>query len=405
MNKSVIEVKNISKKYALGLTKHISIYSKKQPDFWALKNVSFNINPGEVVGIIGRNGAGKSTLLKLMSRISFPTEGEIVLRGKVASLLEVGTGFNPELTGRENVFLNGAILGIKQKDIKKHFEEIVDFAGVEKFIDTPVKHYSSGMYTRLAFAVASHVEADILLVDEVLSLGDIQFQKKSMGKMEKLAKNEGRTVLFVSHNPNAIEQLCHRCLLLEAGKLTLESYDVPKVVGKYIFGSTKNRPMIWNNSGKQYQNRYFTPLKFYFTDSQNRILKSSVGNNTDFWVHVEAKITNLNPALTFGYAVYSENGQTLFWSYQTDGGEKYWPKIKSGKIHVRSRVPARLFTEAEHKLELIAAIHLREWILPPGGNVPVIHLNIQGGFDNSYYWMTKRPGIIAPVFNWETVCS
>ena len=186
--------------------------------FWALKDVSFDVKRGEVVGIIGRNGAGKSTLLKLLSRITDPTEGRIRLGGRVASLLEVGTGFHPELTGRENIFLNGAILGMSRVEIRAKFDEIVAFAEVEKFLDTPVKRYSSGMYVRLAFAVAAHLEPEILIVDEVLAVGDVAFQKKCLGKMKDVATGEGRTVLFVSHNMGAVAQLCNRCLLLSHGK-------------------------------------------------------------------------------------------------------------------------------------------------------------------------------------------
>ena len=188
-------------------------------EFWALKNVSFEVKQGEVVGIIGRNGAGKSTLLKILSRITEPTEGRVMLRGRVASLLEVGTGFHPELTGRENIFLNGAILGMTQQEIRKKFDEIVAFAEVERFLDTPVKHYSSGMYVRLAFAVAAHLEPEILIIDEVLAVGDAEFQKKCLGKMGEVSRREGRTVLFVSHNMASIGELTRRALLLESGRI------------------------------------------------------------------------------------------------------------------------------------------------------------------------------------------
>src|SRR5256884_7828012 len=191
--------------------------SVSKEDFWALKDVSFEVQRGEVVGIIGRNGAGKSTLLKILSRITEPTEGRVRIRGRVASLLEVGTGFHPELTGRENIFVNGAILGMTRAEIAKKFDEIVAFAETEKFLDTPVKHYSSGMYVRLAFAVAAHLEPEILIVDEVLAVGDAEFQRKCLGKMEEVSKNEGRTVLFVSHNLGAVARLCTRGLLVEKG--------------------------------------------------------------------------------------------------------------------------------------------------------------------------------------------
>jgi lipopolysaccharide transport system ATP-binding protein len=190
---------------------------KSVEDFWALRNVSFEVKRGEVVGIIGRNGAGKSTLLKILSRITEATEGRVTLRGRVASLLEVGTGFHAELTGRENIFLNGAVLGMTKAEIKKKFDEIVAFAEVDKFLDTPVKRYSSGMYVRLAFAVAAHLEPEILIVDEVLAVGDAEFQKKCLGKMESVSRKEGRTVLFVSHNMKAVQTLCQTGIVLEAG--------------------------------------------------------------------------------------------------------------------------------------------------------------------------------------------
>jgi len=227
--------------------------SPSTEDFWALKDVSFEIKQGDVVGVIGRNGAGKSTLLKVLSRITEPTEGRITLRGRIASLLEVGTGFHPELTGRENVFLNGAILGMNRAEIKKKFDEIVAFAEVEQFLDTPVKRYSSGMYVRLAFAVAAHLEPEILIVDEVLAVGDADFQKKCLGKMENVSRREGRTVLFVSHNMAAVRQLCTRGIVLKAGQVkfigdataAIESYgDLVKIAHDVSFAPRSGQPTI-----------------------------------------------------------------------------------------------------------------------------------------------------------------
>jgi lipopolysaccharide transport system ATP-binding protein len=219
-------------------------------EFWALKDVSFDVNPGDRLGIIGRNGAGKSTLLKILSRITEPTTGEIKIKGRVASLLEVGTGFHPELTGRENIYLNGAILGMSRVEIKKKFDEIVAFSEVEKFLDTPVKRYSSGMYVRLAFAVAAHLEPEILIVDEVLAVGDAQFQKKCLGKMEDVSTKEGRTVLFVSHNMGAIKALCQRAIMLDNG-VVIANDCVEKTVNLYLRGNNKgtiNRKVTFENN-------------------------------------------------------------------------------------------------------------------------------------------------------------
>jgi len=218
-------------------------------EFWALNGVNFEIKEGDKVGIIGRNGAGKSTVLKILSRITEPTKGRVSIKGRVASLLEVGTGFHPELTGRENIFLNGAILGMTNREIKSKFDEIVAFAEVERFLDTPVKRYSSGMYVRLAFAVAAHLEPEILLVDEVLAVGDIQFQKKCLGKMEKVA-SEGRTVIFVSHNMEAIQRLCNRVILMGDGKVVQDG-AVAEVVNKYMqIGPSEIAEKTWKDPRK-----------------------------------------------------------------------------------------------------------------------------------------------------------
>ena len=218
-------------------------------EFWALKDVSFEVKRGEVVGIIGRNGAGKSTLLKILSRITEPTSGRITIEGRVASLLEVGTGFHPDLTGRENIFLNGAILGMSRVEIKRKFDEIVAFAEIEKFLDTPVKRYSSGMYVRLAFAVAAHLEPEILIVDEVLAVGDAEFQKKCLGKMSEVAQS-GRTILFVSHNMGAIRNLCDRCLLLTKGSLTTIGRTA-EVIHQYGASNRDSSQLTWNRPSER----------------------------------------------------------------------------------------------------------------------------------------------------------
>jgi len=264
MSNIAVQVEHLSKQYTIGrgnyrhdtlrdqLVHGLKILFRRdgrpRPSgdaIWALKDISFEVREGEVVGIIGRNGAGKSTLLKILSRITEPTSGRAKIHGRVGSLLEVGTGFQPELTGRENIYLNGAILGMKKAEIDRKFDEIVAFAETEKFLDTPVKHYSSGMYVRLAFAVAAHLEPEILIVDEVLAVGDVQFQRKCLGKIQNIAKGEGRTILFVSHNMDAIQRLCSRCLLLAEGQLITDG-NVGGAVARYLSNNPhRARPNEW----------------------------------------------------------------------------------------------------------------------------------------------------------------
>jgi lipopolysaccharide transport system ATP-binding protein len=258
MSESIIQVSGLGKKYiisheasgkyttlrdAIGRSIKSWIGSSQRnvsrEEFWALRDIDFSINRGDAVGIVGRNGAGKSTLLKVLSRITEPSHGKVEINGRIASLLEVGTGFHQELTGRENIFLNGAILGMSRAEVRAKFDEIVDFSGVETFLDTPVKRYSSGMYVRLAFAVAAHLEPEILVVDEVLAVGDAEFQKKCLGKMDDVSRNQGRTVLFVSHNISAIQQLCNKGIYLEKGKLVMQG-GIDEVVDRYVSEGTNN---------------------------------------------------------------------------------------------------------------------------------------------------------------------
>ena len=237
-----IKIDNVSKKFSLGATPNLTFREaiaglfqfsggKEQSEFWALKDISFKAYRNEVIGIIGRNGAGKSTLLKILSRITKPTNGRVEITGRMTSLLEVGTGFHPELTGRENIFLNGAILGMNRNEIRSKLNEIIDYSGVKEFINTPVKHYSSGMKVRLAFSVAAHLDAEVMIIDEVLAVGDVEFQKKCLGTMEQVA-GSGKTVLFVSHNMGAVSQLCNRALIMEQGKIDYDGY-VQEAVNRY----------------------------------------------------------------------------------------------------------------------------------------------------------------------------
>ncbi len=294
MSKSVIQVENLSKAYQIGQigTGTISrdlerffatkILGKEDPFLkigetndrsikgqsdivWSLKDINFEINQGDAVGIIGKNGAGKSTLLKLLSRVTSPTTGEIKVKGRIASLLEVGTGFHPELSGRENIYLNGAILGMRKKEIARKLDEIIDFSGVERYIDTPVKRYSSGMYVRLAFAVAAHLESEILIVDEVLAVGDAEFQKKCLGKMGDISKGEGRTVLFVSHNMAAVQNLCTKGILLENGIVSTQG-EVDIVIRNYL--ETNKLSDFWIQNNKPISGIYISSANVIITGRQ-----------------------------------------------------------------------------------------------------------------------------------------
>lgn len=281
MVRPIIEVNGISKKYRLGKIGATSFREelerwwenlrrrrqgqteKEKPtntDFWSLRDVSFDVNAGEVLGVVGKNGAGKSTLLKIISRITEPTQGEIKIRGRIASLLEVGTGFHPELSGRENVYLNGAILGMNRAEIRRKFDDIVQFAEIGQFIDTPVKRYSSGMYVRLAFAVAAHLEPEILIIDEVLAVGDAEFQSKCLGKMREVSRSQGRTVLFVSHNMAAVKNLCSRVVWLEKGKVRSVG-PAEKLVVEYLNETTQKLSTAISEHGLKLLNVGFTQAK------------------------------------------------------------------------------------------------------------------------------------------------
>lgn len=331
----IIEVRNLGKKYDINRQKggyvamrdvltnalknpvdaakyRINAWTGKitKEDFWALKDVSFQIQKGEAVGIIGTNGSGKSTLLKILTKITPPTKGEIRLRGNVSSLLEVGTGFHPELTGRENIFLNGAILGMPQSEIRKKFAAIVDFSGVEKFIDTPVKHYSSGMYVRLAFAVAAHLEPDILLIDEVLAVGDAAFQKKCLGKMDEVTKSRGRTILFVSHNMTAIQNLCSRCLFLEQGQVKAFG-ETKQVVDQYL-KTTAGKGTSLRNRHDRKQTGNIKLTSFFVEKNGKRVNRLVCGGDYNFCFSYESLDGKQLENVSAWSAVFHESGLPLF---------------------------------------------------------------------------------------------
>lgn len=291
-------------------------------EFWALKDINFEVNQGDRVGIIGRNGAGKSTLLKVLSRITEPTTGSIRLRGRVASLLEVGTGFHPELSGRENIYLNGAILGMSQAEVKKKFDEIVDFAGVEKFLDTPVKRYSSGMYVRLAFAVAAHLEPEILIVDEVLAVGDAEFQKKCLGKMEDVSRNDGRTVLFVSHNMGAITSLCNKGIVLNHGSILFNSNTVEAV----SYYSQKSQTLL-NEEARHHTANNKAKIANYNFLIDHIILHNGANFPMGKRLRIEIEFVVIEIIKDFSIAIDVKNSFGELISHLTNEDGCYYPKI------------------------------------------------------------------------------
>jgi len=366
--------------------------------FWALKDVSFEVKRGEVMGIIGRNGAGKSTLLKILSRITEPTEGEARIYGRVGSLLEVGTGFHPELTGRENVFLNGAILGMKRGEIARKFDEIVAFSEIEKFIDTPVKHYSSGMYMRLAFAVAAHLEPEILIVDEVLAVGDAEFQKKCMGKMREVG-SQSRTVLFVSHNMAAVQTLCDRVVMLMAGHLAEDGHP-EHVVGRYLATAAgRGGEIVWPSD--QAPSAAGFKLFAIRTRAADGRAGGTYSTRLDLIIEMEFETATVSKGLCVGFDLVSAQGATVFRTYQNDQAPEFWPPIQPGRNRLSCVVPAGLLNGGVYLISPRVSVHHVEWMVQLE-SVLQFELVLDHGL--SPLWNSQsdrnRPGVMAPILRW-----
>jgi lipopolysaccharide transport system ATP-binding protein len=372
---------------------------REQDTIWALKDVSFEVQPGEVVGIIGRNGAGKSTLLKILTRITEPTCGRAELHGRVGSLLEVGTGFHPELTGRENIFLSGAILGMTSQEIRSQFDAIIDFSGIEKFIDTPVKRYSSGMHVRLGFAIAAHLQPEILLVDEVLAVGDAEFQKKCLGKMDDVAKG-GRTVLFVSHNMGAVERLCAKAILLEGGCLT-EYTCAQDVVGRYMhrcFGQWKS---LWETQGEdKLNNKWFRPTRVMVCDSDGVPLAQPNYNNNAVFFRIEGEIQELDRTLLIGYVLETETGTVLFRSKTIDTEPKSRPSLNIGHNILQTQLPKRLLNEGRYVIRPFVWLSRLLCLLNIDDDAVAVSFEISGGMSDSPDWTPRPNDLLAPIFPW-----
>jgi lipopolysaccharide transport system ATP-binding protein len=372
---------------------------QKKEDFWALRDVSFDIKEGEVVGIIGRNGAGKSTLLKLLSRITEPTEGRMHLRGTVASLLEVGTGFHPELTGRENIILNGVMLGMPQAEVRKKFDEIVAFAEVDRFLDTAVKHYSSGMYMKLAFSVAAHLEPEILIVDEVLAVGDAQFQKKCLGKVQDVSSH-GRTVLFVSHSMPTILHLCKRVLLLQRGSLIADG-PAAEVTHTYLkAGAESPVERTWDSPQKA-PGDHVARLKAVRIKNLKGQLSETIDVNEPFEVEVE--YWNLQDRLkpTVSVRFVNEEGILLFVANDFSNNDWWNSPRKPGVVRATCRVPASILSEGQHFIEAAVCTYN-----PPDTHVyerDVISFQAvdQQDLDKTREkYVQKWPGLVRPKITW-----
>ncbi|MEN6627894.1 MAG: polysaccharide ABC transporter ATP-binding protein [Candidatus Sumerlaeia bacterium] len=372
---------------------------KDERDFWALRHVSFEVEEGTAVALIGRNGAGKSTLLKLLSQITEPTEGEVRLRGRVASLLEVGTGFHPELSGRENIMLNGAILGMTRREIKSKFDEIVAFAEVERFLDTPVKRYSSGMYVRLAFAVAAHLEPEILLIDEVLAVGDAAFQKKCLGKMNSVAR-DGRTVIFVSHNMVAVRNLCQRAVMLEGGGLAVDG-EVNDVVSRYLGGDQHDdRPeRVWEDPARAPGDRTLRLHRVCVYDKDGRI-DGDIRIEEPFRIAIEYWVTRAGIRAGATAHVWNEDSTLVFSSISNN--DEWHTKIKpEGLYRTWVNVPGNFLNAGRHSVsvELWKENYDRS---TREDEVLHFHVNDTGGVRGDF--MGKFRCATRPDFQWETQC-
>lgn len=365
--------------------------SKSSDIIWALNDVSFEVKKGEVLGIIGKNGAGKSTLLKILSRITDPTIGHVKIRGRVSSLLEVGTGFHQELTGKENVYLNGAILGMTKKEMDQKFDEIVEFSGVEKFIHTPIKRYSSGMKVRLAFSVAAHIDPEILIVDEVLAVGDAEFQRKCLGKMDRVAK-KGRAVLLVSHDMRAIIQLCSRVILLEEGRVRLTG-SPSDVVSSYLSKEAEKRNAWFNLSTDA--DGVEVRIKSVRLLSQDNQLSSIVAFDNSFKIEIKYDVLKSIRDISINYHLFDSQGTLVFESIDTDNPEWKGRIREPGRYQAICRIPGKLLKPGNYHLSVGSFIERKKRICRHEG---IISFDVS---EVGYHLNPGRKGVVSPVFEWE----
>jgi homopolymeric O-antigen transport system ATP-binding protein len=372
--------------------------AKSDNFIWALKDISFDLDEGKVLGIVGRNGAGKSTLLKILSRVTEPTEGTVSVRGRIGSLLEVGTGFHPELTGRENIYMNGAILGMKRAEIEKKFDEMVEFSEVTQFIDTPVKRYSSGMYLRLAFAVAAHLEPEILVVDEVLAVGDAEFQRKCLGKMNDVAQ-EGRTVLFVSHNMSAILRLTQEAIVLKKGQL-IKRAPTPEAVDYYLAsGQAQSGERVWEADEIPSTSAPFKPIALRLKDRTGKVVdtvRSTEPVTVEWEYQLDAPVTGLR----VGMYLSTMRGEYVFTAFDTDDAKQYeqFGARQPGRYMSCCHIPADFFNEGRYSLGVNASsFGVRRYFMDE--NALSFNVDISGAPGTQ--WPEVRQGPVRPRLDWK----
>jgi lipopolysaccharide transport system ATP-binding protein len=414
MSDIAIRVENLGKQYRIGMmqTQYRTLRDNIVEGFqrigrsrkastsiiWALRNVSFDVRQGQVLGVIGRNGAGKSTLLKLLARVTDPTEGKGEIYGRVGSLLEVGTGFHPELTGRENIYLNGAILGMHKVEIERKFDEIVAFSEVEQFIDTPVKRYSSGMYLRLAFAVAAHLEPEILVVDEVLAVGDAEFQRKCLGKMSDVAQ-QGRTVLFVSHNMSAVLRLTEETLVIEKGRLALRAPTTEAVDYYLSQGFSQQGERTWDADEVPADAAPFRPIAMRVKDAAGRI-SDSLRSVEPLTVEIEYRLSAPVTGLRVGIYLMSTRGEYVFTSFDTDEPEKFtsYTSRPAGRYISRCTIPADTLNEGRYSLGMNAGSYkIRRYFQ----DEQALAFNIDAAGAPGTHWPEVRLGLVRPRLDWK----
>ena len=421
----VIDVENLSKFYRLGsisgrtLREDLSSWwarvrgrpdplvkigdvnhgNREGKELWALRDISFQVQEGEVLGVIGRNGAGKSTLLKILSRITAPSNGRAVIRGRIGSLLEVGTGFHQELSGRENIYLNGAILGMKRREITSQINKIIDFSGVSRFIDTPVKRYSSGMTVRLAFAVAAHLEPEILIIDEVLAVGDADFQNRCMGKMEEMA-DSGRTILFVSHNMTAIRSLCDRALLIAHGAVEA-SGSVDAVTQRYLLAGNTATSMLRYKYENQHAHSAIEVLAMQVGEdcaTDDEVFSSA----EDIPIYFTVKNDEPDSQLCIGFDLLDEAGNIVLRTFNTDSKSGVSASLQRGVLRLRVRLPARILNAGKYSIAPRIGIHNRGWIIKGD---PLVFFTIRLDHGETRFWdslkESDRPGVISPIIEWR----